>query len=889
MLMADENDNRDTYVIAPLALYVMNGPEAGRRIAIQNLPMIIGRGGRSRSPLLDPDDPPAVSRDHATISFSSGHLVITDHSVNGTRVNDHWLHHRETCEIHSGDTVGLGPSLMLQLNPSKTSETPNLKTTPSATIPHRNQLRNTSPKSLKEFITNPDTLLKAWHRVELNHGAAGPDDVSIRDYSENAGKRLENLRSMLIKGTYSPLPPRLFTTPKRSGGARTIAILSIQDRIVQQALHAALLPLIEPLLPDCSYAYRPGRCAHHALSTIEGLLKSGQNWVAETDIDSFFDSISHAILLDKLSSLVLDPFTLTLISRCISSGNQQANKGIHQGAATSPLFSNLFLAEYDKHMISIGCNLIRYGDDMVIICGAKGEAELALAETEGFLKSKLGLSLKPDKTFIKHLHAGFTFLGFRFDASGRKPSPASIVRLNEKLVMASPDQSPAIIRGWHNYYRKDSTPFILTTEQIIHNDESDVMEISKISDDDIQTFLSFFSGREDVFAYLGHNGNNISFLSCSGHITSDIFRKHLAGEETLSIYPLRLDGTIRTVVIDVDSAPGIHPKDCMEEDHTKQAGLVSESIGEVCRKLDIPHSLEYSGKKGYHIWLFFSEPISAETGRRLARLILSELTADLKKGVHIEVFPRHTEWTGPELGDAIKLPFGVHPVSGRRCLFLTDDGEFIPSLDRALKQMRSISAENAQLYIHKLKDRSQPKSARLEKESAAIRGSVFKLLDGCGVIRTLADRAFSLGHLRHIQRLILLYTLGRMGEEGKTYLRKCLSACSNYKETVSEKYLASLDESHPCITCRRIKEWLEEDNDEIICNCSFQLHSPLDLLASEPKPIGKSNHPRSLSRPIEEKSDEDLEMMRQVLSDMFEESAMSEEKDIHEEGEDRNS
>ena len=173
--MVDYADNRETCFVVPLVMHVTNGPEAGRKIVIRNLPMMIGRGGRSRCPLKDLDDPPSISREHATLSLHAGKIAITDHSINGTRVNTYWLNHKETCYVNPGDSIGLGPTLILQLQQITATNTHSLQATSSIIQPGLTEQQKLFPKSLKEFITNPEILFEAWHRVELNHGAAGPD------------------------------------------------------------------------------------------------------------------------------------------------------------------------------------------------------------------------------------------------------------------------------------------------------------------------------------------------------------------------------------------------------------------------------------------------------------------------------------------------------------------------------------------------------------------------------------------------------------------------------------------------------------------------------------------------------------------------------------------
>ena len=283
-------------------LLLLNGPEPGRTLEMPCLPCRIGRGGNSALIVTDGEAPPRVSREHATLRGAPDGLLVTDHSRNGTRVGTRWLRAEETARLPFGDTLQLGPNLRLRLEARGTAS----KAEPITALSMSSaQAAPVSPAAApiyrqgqtRSFLLAPETLQAAWKRVALNRGAAGPDGVTIAEFTMDAEARLLRLQEELRRGHYTPMPLRLFAAPKRNGGARVISILCVKDRIVQQALHAALQPFLEPLFPPCSFAYRPGVGTQQALRRVTTLLEQGLTWVAETDIANFFDSISHQILL----------------------------------------------------------------------------------------------------------------------------------------------------------------------------------------------------------------------------------------------------------------------------------------------------------------------------------------------------------------------------------------------------------------------------------------------------------------------------------------------------------------------------------------------------------------------------------------------------------------
>lgn len=836
-------------VAAPQSLLqVLNGPEAGRMLVLPALPCRIGRGGASELLLADPSDPPTLSREHATLARptpDSREILVTDHSRNGTTVGDRRLAHGASEILRPATVLHLGPGLHLLFRQEGISEAGSREAR-ALSLPVAGKAESVpgvvaslplpsapqeSPADLRAFLTAPANLHAAWKRVALNRGGAGADNVTLQEFGQEADRRLDALRALLIKGRYEPLPARLFAAPKRAGGVRTISILSIQDRIVQQALHAALQPHLEPHFPPCSYAYRPGVSAHHALRAVDSRLNQGLPWVGETDIARFFDTIGHEILLNQLRALVPDPFTLSLVARCLAVGGV-GGRGIPQGAATSPLFSNLYMAEFDAQMLASGRNPIRYGDDLLFACRERGQAQAALAEAEGFLRSRLGLALKPEKTGIASLAQGFTFLGFQFTESGRRAAPQAVAHLTERLQEVAPVDAPAVLRGWKTYFTDVPAP------RTPNGDSASPLDVSAgagMQEAEMDRFMSLFQGREEVYARQSSDNGKLRFTPCVGSLTPALVQAHLEGRETLATYLIRQDGRVGHIVLDMDvvASPG-RPAAQREPSASDLEPVVNfaADLQRVCRQVGLPAVLEDSGRRGRHLWIFFSAPIPPDLARRLGRL-LALRAGSPRTGVRLEILPRHSDWHGPELGDAVKLPLGVHPLTGRRCCFLDAAGDAIPDALTALERVRTLPAERVEELIAVL-SRTPTAPSKQEQTAPPEPEAVAHLVAGCSVLRGLMERARSTGHLRHTHQLILLYTAGRLGAEGAAFLHRTIAHCHNYDAEICQGYIDRLETNHPPLTCRRIREWLEEEGESGLCTCSATRRTPLEGIASPP-------------------------------------------------------
>lgn len=99
--------------------------------------------------------------------------------------------------------------------------------------------------------------------------------------------------------------------------------------------------------------------------------------------------------------------------------------GIIQGSPLSPLLANIYLHPFDKAMTRAGIRMVRYADDLLLLCRSEGRARHALQYAEKQLaRLKLGFNAK--KTQIADFDTGIEFLGHIFDADGcYQPIPES--------------------------------------------------------------------------------------------------------------------------------------------------------------------------------------------------------------------------------------------------------------------------------------------------------------------------------------------------------------------------------------------------------------------------------------------------------------------------------
>ncbi len=113
-----------------------------------------------------------------------------------------------------------------------------------------------------------DLLREAW-RLTRKDGAVGVDGQTAGEYAVELEGNLQSLLKRFKSGTYKAPPVRRVHIPKGDGDqARPIGIPTLEDKVLQRAVTMVLESVYEQDFLDCSYGFRPGRSAHHALDAL---------------------------------------------------------------------------------------------------------------------------------------------------------------------------------------------------------------------------------------------------------------------------------------------------------------------------------------------------------------------------------------------------------------------------------------------------------------------------------------------------------------------------------------------------------------------------------------------------------------------------------------------
>ncbi|HEV8628211.1 MAG TPA: group II intron reverse transcriptase/maturase, partial [Acidimicrobiia bacterium] len=299
--------------------------------------------------------------------------------------------------------------------------------------PAEETLHPAQTEELWEQVFSRDNLLRALQRVEQNRGAPGPDGMTVGRLRPFFEANWAEVQGLLDTGRYRPQPVRRVLIPKPGGGMRELGVSSVVDRLICQAIAQVLSPIFDPGFSEASFGFRPGRSAHQAVDAARRYVGEGAGWVVDLDLDSFFDTLDHDLVLQLVARHTDCRWILLYVERWLNAPLQREDgtlvrrdRGTPQGSAISPLLANVFLhyaldswmAEEFPHI-----RFERYSDDVIVHCASERQARFV---RDHIAQRLAGWKLRVNRAKTRivyckdadrpgsHEHERFDFLGYTF-------------------------------------------------------------------------------------------------------------------------------------------------------------------------------------------------------------------------------------------------------------------------------------------------------------------------------------------------------------------------------------------------------------------------------------------------------------------------------------------
>jgi retron-type reverse transcriptase len=256
------------------------------------------------------------------------------------------------------------------------------------------------------------------------------------------------LHDELQSGTYQPGAYRAFWIhdPKK----RLISAAPYQDRVVHHAVCRVVEPIFDRSFIFDSYANRLGKGTHKAVDRATEFCRRWP-YVLKCDVEKFFPSVDHEILLELVARKIKCPRTLDLLGKIVRASNPQEpvvryflgddlftpherRRGLPIGNLTSQFLANVMLDPLDHYLKETlrWPAYLRFADDFLVFGDDKRALSEVLMSIRRFLEP-LRLRLHPRKCVILPVRLGVPFLGWRVFADHRRLRRSTGVRFQRRL------------------------------------------------------------------------------------------------------------------------------------------------------------------------------------------------------------------------------------------------------------------------------------------------------------------------------------------------------------------------------------------------------------------------------------------------------------------------
>ncbi len=500
-------------------------------------------------------------------------------------------------------------------------------------------------------------------------------------------------------------------------------------------------------------------------------------------------------------------------------------------------------------------------------------AEAGDWETAAIRREALAEARPEDVVNLEALHGVYARLGWR----EQRQRIATILR--EKGIVV--DGRPPAPVGEAAGAEEEGPPSLLE-------------RVANPSDADVARFLSLFSGREDLYARQWFNPRKgvSGYAPVEEPMTARVVRQHLFGDITVGVYPIRLDGTVLFMALDIDLTRAAMEWARRGRD---EAASVRKALDEsvalaaaAARDAGMEPLLEDSGYKGRHLWFFLDRPERLTVAHAVMRALVRSFEERLPAGIAVEAFPRQGRRTGKGYGNLIKLPLGIHRRTGRRAWLLGEDGKPAEDPFRMLREVHRITHGELMAIAERLGETvaveagvppwedapagepaappgiaTTPESVPEPEVSAPrppawtlsdfeTRPAIAHVLANCPVLAEIVRRGVEDRSLTHDEMIVLQQVFG--------YLPGGVAASNYVLERAvgigEDRHLKSPLRGNP-ISCPKIRKRVPHITSKVQCRCEFPEeldHYPTPVLHLRTAPPEAAAAPP----PVEEEPLEDL-------------------------------
>jgi len=597
-------------------------------------------------------------------------------------------------------------------------------------------------------------LQTAWKRISAKSNAVpGPDQVSVAGYSQNAMENLQALHYALGSESYVPYAEKQYMAKDQ----RSIYISCVEDKIVQTAAAAVISETMQ--FSAAVHGFIKQRSIYTAHKRLCDSIAHSVTEYYKTDIKRFYESIEHHLLLQRLEQIIPDPRFLHLVRLLM----QNHPVGISTGSCLSPVLSNIFLLDFDYKLDRGAGFYSRYVDDILIAPNGNRSMISVIDDTHNALR-ELRLEANIEKSKIVNADEGFQYLGFDI----KRNQAMEHLLLQRKYVEA---------------------------DQLLCQEEQPIPADPLPGD----TYFDLFV--REASQYFVSNSAQERYMPREGKLDVAAFRTLLREKKEFAVPAMNKGGSCSFAIFDIDINREIiliHGDDGKTFTQlSEQALAVAKQLTERLAAMGVKGYIEFSGYKGYHVWIFWKKPISLSKQKVFFKQACETIEAPI--GLHIEKFPICND------NQKIKLPFSHHVISGKQAMFIdacTDPIAFIETIERS-----EYPSEAPVGKPHVVKEQGTPIHIQA-------------IYSQCHIVRSIVDKAKSNQFIGYHERMALLHVFQCLGKDGADFIHSTMRQCINYSFEVTQNHIDRCNLPYP-IGCKKLSDRFEDTCSKSGCTCNF--------------------------------------------------------------------
>lgn len=270
-----------------------------------------------------------------------------------------------------------------------------------------------------EEIFDSENVNNAFAHFSQKKNGSGSDGVQLDDLQEYWHLNHERIENEILTSQYQPGVIKFYDIVNQTGKKRSVSAMNVTERFICRLLSQKLSQYIEPNFKENSYAYQKEKGVLAAVQKAKQYVEDGCRYVAEIDVQNFFDEISIELLIDKLAHCVADVRVILLIKKylyckVLYDGNYAVkNRGLVQGNSMSPILANFYMDDLDSFFCMQGWKWLRFSDNIYIFDDSQTKLGDCYNKVSNFLDEKLQLQVNVKKSGIYNIKDR-RILGYEF-------------------------------------------------------------------------------------------------------------------------------------------------------------------------------------------------------------------------------------------------------------------------------------------------------------------------------------------------------------------------------------------------------------------------------------------------------------------------------------------